>query len=136
MENIVKDRMIYFINKTIRKFNSGDFNIITNEGRIVGIRGSYVTIKMNDGIYVFMELNECKISTLIQIVEGLKCELHYVEIEKEIKKKTDYFDKEKRIWTYKPINKDLLIERIKLKLRNRNLSKNVVRLSNTNMKKD
>jgi len=134
MENVVKERMIYFISKTIRKFDSGVFNIVTNEGNVVSIRESNVTIKLDEGVYVFMDLDKCKISTLSQIVEGLKCELHYVEIEKVIKKKTDYFDKVKRVWTHKPIDKDLLMERIKLKLRNRKLSKNVVRLSD--IKKD
>jgi len=129
MENVVKDRMIYFINKTIRKFNSNDFSIVTNEGRVVSIYGDKVTIKIGVSVYIFLNLDKCKISTLGQIVEGLKCELEYVEILKILKKKTDYFDKTKRVWTYKPINKDALMERIKIRIRNRKSSKNVVRLS-------
>lgn len=131
MENNVKNRILFYINTTVKKFNSSDFDIKTNEGKVVSIKnGDVIVDKYSTGrVMFFLNLEDLKISTLNQIVEGLKCELKYNDIVEFLIKKNDYFDKEKKVWTYKPINRDLLMERIKFKLRNRKISRNSVRLS-------
>lgn len=130
MKKLVKDRMIYFIIKFVKKFDNRNFSFDTNEGKVVNIEGKNVTFKMKNNVFSFINLDNCKISTLGQIVDGLKCELYYQEIEKKIKNETNYFDDIKKEWTHKPINKKLLMEKIKLKLKSRKLFRNNVRLSN------
>jgi len=117
MENEIKNRIINYIISITKKFNSNDFDIDTNDGKVIGISNCEIMIdKYGDSSLILCnDLNDCKITTLYQIVEKLNCELEFILVENELKKKTNYWHKKKRIWTYKPIDKDFIMEKIKMK---------------------
>lgn len=137
--NMVKERIITYISSVIKKFDSSDFDIDTNEGKVINIRedsrfGTSVTIdksiKNGSTILNYCELKNLSVTTLYQIVEHLKCELQYIEVVEHLKKKKNHWDKDKREWTHKPIDKDMLMEKIRFHIRRGKVRRPIARRSN------
>jgi len=134
MENEVKNRLINYIYSTVKKLNINEFDIDTNMGKIIKIYEYNIVIDefSNGQVLTFNYLTGCKITTLYQIVERLKCEVEYDIIVEKLKTKNDFWDKEKLIWTYKPINKNVLMGKIKIRIRNGKTKRYVARITKKN----
>jgi len=119
----VKIKYINIIKKNINNndiINLSDYNLYTNCGKLLSLilNNNVLTIGFDKStqekkIFFYVKAEELKISTLLQIIKNIKIKIEYDKITTELKKKTDYWDGKKRIWSYKPFNKSSLLNKIK-----------------------
>jgi len=130
----IKKRIIDYISYIINDIDD-KIEIKTNEGTIIELYNSNNTVNAiinNEDNLQYRDIQEFKITTLYQIIENIKYKLEFDNIVNQIKKKDNYWDKKRRVWTHKPINKKKIMEKVKYYLRDGKIGRTTVNRTNRN----
>jgi len=116
----IKKRITNYISTIINEIDD-DIDLDIDDGKIIGFQdnpgGIEFIIDRNNNQskyrYSIYRLMDCNITTLYKIVYYIKTKIEYDKEVQEIKQKKNHWDKTKKEWAHKPINRKLILDRIK-----------------------